>query len=740
MQPTDRAVSEAALDIVESAVTPVPEALQSIYRAYQKTSVFPPGHPAIPSALARAASALDRALAQVGEFAVRTGGDQLFMGGEELADPSGALKSLAVLLQDLDVESVRFLPGLGASELEAFIHTLGLARREERRGPALVELMDQRPFGHLRVCSVRFDAPEASPAEELEQRDGQPDIWSAIGSMLADPTPGTAEPSPRQLAEQVHQEIERHEGTGVGRLHERIEDVSREIRAIRPEWRVAARRRLAKFVAALNPRLRQDLLRFDSQRAGEPLSLMTELSDVIPETDLLEALQTIDRSGDRLPGQLLTLLNKLLRISQSRPSLASSLEDLLRNWGVEPAGEDGDITTVREALEEVFRRRTRPDCNPEPHQALLDRLASQEFAGNAVSSETLYRDPRDPDDVGLHAAEISAQLLRLPGGEIHRTSLLRHMVDMLDILLEHGAFDAIRDSALAARAYSEDDDEPEETRRAALAYLVELRSDTRMGQILRRAREGERFPAAAASLIGVGGVHALEQVLEALASNPTPSVAETLRAFAAAARPEDLDHALQSRRDRGWEGLRTVFPVLRELEPGVARSLLETFLGHEEYKVRREALLVLDDLGGDEAGLREDLHRALHDENESVVQVAIQCLTSRNTRESRELLGRYLEGELLGAVPPMECAVCCARGLARMGDAGRERLGLALRALGRSLRPSTARLARTVAALLANEAHRPDVARCLKSWRWSPAGLLSLVLREPGGPEGREDS
>ena len=68
---------------------------------------------------------------------------------------------------------------------------------------------------------------------------------------------------------------------------------------------------------------------------------------------------------------------------------------------------------------------------------------------------------------------------------------------------------------MAARAFEEDDGEPEETRRAALAYLVELRSDTRMGQILRRVRAGEQFPAAAASLIGAGGVHALEQVLEA---------------------------------------------------------------------------------------------------------------------------------------------------------------------------------------------------------------------------------
>lgn len=728
MQPTDHAVSERAADNAERTVTPVADALVLLYRAYQKTSVFPPGHPAVPRALARAAQGLASATAQSGAFTIKSTGDQLFVADAALVDPTGALTSLAVLFQDLDVAEVRFEPGLGAAELEAFISTLGRARREEQRGPALVALMAQRPFEHLSVSPVRHETVEASSPDGAHEDHPRPDIWSAISSMLADPTPGPVRRSPEQLAAEVHYEIERHEGTGVSRLHERVDSVSREIGTIRPEWRVAVRKRLAKFVAALNPRLRQDLLRFDAQRPGEPLSLIGELGDVIPETDLLEALQNIDRSGDRLPGQLLTLLNKLLRISESRPSLATSLEDLLRNWGVEPSESGGDITTVREALEEVFRRRTRADCNPEPHQALLDRLASQEFAGNAVSSEAIYRDPRDAADTGLHVAEITAQLLRLPGGEIHRASLLRRMIDNLDTLLDHGAFDAIRDSSLAARAYAENEDEPEETRRAALAYIVELRSDRRMGQILSRAREGERFPAAAASLIGVGGVHALERVLEALASNPTPTVAETLRSFAAAARPEDLEQVLRARREQGWSALRTVFPVLRELDPRVARPLLEALLDHEEFKVRRETLLVLDDLGGDDRAFLEDLRLALADASDEVVEVVIQCLTARTTRASRESLGDYLDGSLLGSVPPMENALRAAQGLARMGESGRARLCRALGALGRSLRPSTARLSRRVADLLRQEERTPELTRCLRSWRWSPAGLLSMVL------------
>ena len=113
------------------------------------------------------------------------------------------------------------------------------------------------------------------------------------------------------------------------------------------------------------------------------------------------------------------------------------------------------------------------------------------------------------------------------------------------------------------------------------------------------------------------------------------------------------------------------------------------------------------------------------------------ALAGRNTRAAREMLGGYLDGSLLGTVPPMECAMRAAQALTRHGETGRARLCRALSTLGRSVRPRTTRMARRIAALLRNESKTPEIVQCLRNWRWSPGGLLSLLLPRSNDAQAR---
>ena len=112
------------------AAEPLVKALQSLYRAYQKTSIYPPGHPAVPEALGSAATDFAEALGDRDSIEIIVARDQLSVGGTSLAETSGATKSLALLLHDLDVASVRFARRLTIEELHAFVHTLGHARSD----------------------------------------------------------------------------------------------------------------------------------------------------------------------------------------------------------------------------------------------------------------------------------------------------------------------------------------------------------------------------------------------------------------------------------------------------------------------------------------------------------------------------------------------------------------------------------------------------------------------------------
>nr|NIM62244.1 hypothetical protein [Acidobacteriota bacterium] len=367
--------SGSTTTVADDETARVAEGLRHLYTAFQKISIYAPGHPAAINAILKSSHGLINGDGGEDSLLISVGQDRLMLNGDKLNDDSGALQSLAGLLHDLNVSALRIDAGVGVDELERLVETIGQARREGLVGKTLAEMLERQAVRRLRIVPVESQ-DESRAAIEL---DSDTDIWESLEAMLTTTTEdGEEEVAPEVLAEHVHQELAKHEGTGVGELRERMQDVSREIDSIKEEKREHARERLSKFVAALNPKLRQDLLRFDAHMGPNSLALMTELGDVVPETDLLEALQNLDRLGARVPEQLLVLMSKLMRVAKTRPTLASGLQDTMDKWGVSNAAM-GDEMSLRAALEEVFQRRGRVECNPIPHQELLDTLARYEF-------------------------------------------------------------------------------------------------------------------------------------------------------------------------------------------------------------------------------------------------------------------------------------------------------------------------------------------------------------------------
>jgi len=717
----------ATTAIATSSITEtIVDGLRHLYTAFQKSAIYAPGHPAAVEAIRLSSEGLTRANGD--SLLLAVGQDRLMLDGDRLHDESGALQSLAGLLHDLDVSALRIDSGVDVDELDGLVQSLGQARREGLGGKALSEMLEGRSVRRLRI--VPAETHTANTATGPEESDT--DIWQSLETMLTSADGQPDEVPPEAIAEQVQQELARNEGTGVGELHERMQGVSRGIESIEDGRRNHARERLSKFVGALNPKLRQDLLRFDMRLAGDPLTLMTEMGDVVPETDLLDALQNLDRVGARVPEQLLTLMGKLMRVAKSRPTLASGLHDTMDKWGVSTAAM-GDEANLREALEEVFRRRGRVECNPIPHQQLLETLAHYEFDAPSNLSLSRYRDPQDLDDVRRQTAEVGARIVALPGGDEHRAGLFRYLRDSTESLIDAGLFEQVRDVAVAARTYSMLKTDCAETNSATLGYLDDFKADERVRRILASACTLDPFPTAALELLDMCGKRAVGPAMAALIEVQSPDAIESMQSFLARKDTAQLRKELESRLEKGWSSWQKIFVVLRRMPAGEATSLVELLLDHDEFEVRREALMLLHDLGGDRELRLSELKRALTDDSARFARVAVRCLSEMDGDEPLEMLGSYLDGGL-GVTPVFDAGVRAAQSLLRLKERGVLRLCRASRKLRKSFDPRRASLGRKIVELLGTEDDTRARA-CVKRWRYSPAWWVAAFVPRPDGAE-----
>jgi len=717
----------------ETATAKIVDGLRHLYTAFQKSSIYAPGHPAAVEAIRRSSEGLAGTGSVGDSLLISVGRDRLMLNGDTLKDDSGALQSLAGLLHDLEVSALLIDTGVKVDELDGLIQTLGQARREGLHGNALSEMLERREVHRLRIVPAEAKAEVACEAAV----ESDTDVWESLETMLISTDVPDDEVAPAAIAEQVHQELARNEGTGLGELHGRMQDVSREIDSIGTERRSHVRERFAKFVAALNPKLRQDLLRFDMHMGSDSLALMTELGDVVPETDLLDALQKLDRVGARVPEQLLTLMSKLTRVAKSRPTLASGLQDTMDKWGV-PATAMRDETSLRTALEEVFHRRGRVECNPIPHQELLDTLAVYEFDAPANLSLSRYRDPEDLQDVSRQTAEIAARLVALPGGEEYRPGLFHYLQDSADRMMDAGLFDQVRDVSVAAHTFGMLKADCEKTNEAARSYLDDFNNDGRVRKILGSACTLDPFPGAAIHLLELCGNHAIGPTMAALIEAESPATIEALQGFLAERDAKQLRLELEARLEKGWSSWQKIFVVLRRMPAKEATSLVEPLLNHDEFEVRREALTLLHDLGGDRDLRLSEFRRALTDDSARFARVAVRCLAEMDGDEPLDMLEAYLDGSL-GVTPVFDAGVRAAQSLLRLKQPGILRLCRASKKLRRSFNPRRAALARKIVELLGMEDDTRARA-CAKGWHFSPAWWIALVVSRPEGAKLRGSS
>ena len=701
-------------------------ALQGLHRVFQKLAMYPAGHPSVPEAIELATSRFTAALAGHKWIVVRVTRSDLIWNGERISDGSETLRSLAGVLHDLDLAALEFRVGLQGRELESFVHLLAEARRDSTTGAALIDAMQATQIESVRLCAIDYRVLSIADGVQEEGSGGSEKMWEHLSELLTDPETFTRDLPLQELANDVAHQMQSLEETGVSELREALHRQMQESDSLAAEQSKVVRRRMGSFVAALNPDLRRNLLQVGSIRTRESLSLMNGLSESIPPNEILEALQNVDRVGGEMHGELVQLLQKLVRISHDRPVVQGQLEDTLNRWGVSTTVLQ-ETGRLGEAVEEVFRRRTQADYNPTEYKGLLGDLTSGELSGEIPRSAELYGDPSNEDAMRAHCAEITVQLLGRNDGDEHRPALFGYVGTHADGLLKRGDLATLVHAVVAARADRALKQEDEEIARAADGFLGDFRDESRIELILSRLRETQPLSLEARGLLELGGAAALDAVLDRLSRELDPVFAGSLREFCAAQDSTAWTEVLGRRGSGGWPLLEATFPALRQMQIESALPLLLKLFEHDSSRVRREALILLCEI--DDAAGGSYITRALADESLRVVNTGLRRLAAIAQPEAVALLGSYAAGKTPGSWFSRESFNLSLSLLLSQDKPGLEELCRALDHARSSPTPLNARRGRRMAEVLAPYRHDSRKVRtALGRWRRSPARLLSSML------------
>ena len=95
MPTTDRVTDSGTVDAAVPSAAPLVGALQSLSRAYQKTTIYTSGHPSVTEALTDAASGFEAARSEQDPIVAVISRDHFLFGDEPLAEANEALTTLA---------------------------------------------------------------------------------------------------------------------------------------------------------------------------------------------------------------------------------------------------------------------------------------------------------------------------------------------------------------------------------------------------------------------------------------------------------------------------------------------------------------------------------------------------------------------------------------------------------------------------------------------------------------------
>jgi hypothetical protein len=683
----------------EGLLIPLADALHALTRSIQNMAMYPFGHPLVEKSLAASTDAFQVVLEDYRSITLAVTRDQLILNTEVISESSGDLQDLAMLLYDLDIMAFEVRQGLHSDELSGFLQILTIARRKKLKGQNLAAVLVEHDIERIVLHPIQYDALRFTRGinEERESNNESENLWLKLSRLLSEQAFYSTDSEMEEFANRIMSELYAHEGIGVQELKRTIHNVIEGMRHQRVDLRNLINDRLATFVSCLNEDLRNDLLRYNTDRE-EPAARPAIPKD-LPIGELVGVLRDVDHEGNQSPEEMLRLVKKLGEFRDISGQNAPALEALAN---LQPGSKDATepkIPELRDVLKSLFERCVDSDFNPINYKAHLDKISETRTDTTVVLSKEEYGNPNDLNGVLIHAAEIAVQILARPGNDQVRESLFTYIEDKTDLLIELDGISIINEASTIAEMCCLMESCTPLTRKAAEGYLYGLKAQDRVEGVVRHACRRIEISQEHLDYFRIVGTAALVRVVDA-------------------------------RAEQGFESLQPIFHLLRKIPPARSMPILQTLLDHHETKVRVEALKVLLDIDICLENVEKYLRIAMEDQDRRNEMGVLEKLGQNESPMTLKLLEKYIQGELSSRKPTLYHCRYAAGILASRGKAGQSRLFDTFCILAQSL--STSKRASLLVEILESSTDDPTVLETLKTWKRSVTYRMYLTLSKLG--------
>jgi len=445
-------------------------ALEALWRAEQKTSLYLPGHRLILEELTQAVRLFELALSRTPAIVVSVARDNLLCDDEPLGCPSGKLSAFAQLLREVDIIGIEVSRGVSVDELEQLLQLLIQARRNKMPADQLAAAVDHHAIKHVVLTPVdyralRFTHHIDSPPEN---DDPHADAWLNMIKRLTDPTLNDDDDRFQEILDQIAGHLHQCEGA----------------------------------LDALNILLNRLAAQLDNER---------------PVHELIDALNSIDAENGPLPEETLRLLVKLVELCHQRPDMTAPIQDVLKNWGVGDDQLDPEKLDTQDVWAELLSNQSQSSFSPDAYRQQLDTHTTTQVDADKLISTRRYTDPRDSDLLRIHSAQIALQLLTEPETEQHLPNLLAHLHSATETLLERGRETLVHQTVQVAKDLCQQHNDETDLHRAAEGYLHNLKSPERVEQLLQCALLAEPPSSEILDLLATAGPYALSTTVSSRA-------------------------------------------------------------------------------------------------------------------------------------------------------------------------------------------------------------------------------
>lgn len=705
------------------------DVLSALSRAVQRATIYPAGHPSVGVATTTPfVHAVARLLEQAPRLLLAFTSEAILLGTQPADARPFEAPWLGARLTARGVASLEFTAALspeGARQLVAWL----------AQGDELTPEADLPPIAG---CEIRRIDYSRAQFRDTPDDDGQAgavalawqQICRSVGGDGATSDPRAIE-SPRALAEHVLHVLERHEGTGIGELSERLVGLNACLRGLTGDVLTTVKQRLGQFVEALTPELRGRLLRATPTDSDEKLALLTQLVDQLPRTLTVDMVRRLKFERGGSAHRFVALMLKLTSVAACDPAVAMELDERCDQEGLPLDARSLGDARAQSVLRQLLTPRADDvrDINPEEYRERLEALSAEQASRRykQFRSDHLH-DPRDARIVAWQAGVIALRLLETGQGDGADTATCLERVRVeLPGWLEAQQWDLLASAASIFEVLASDGAVTVAAMQAK-ACLDFFASPATVREVVARVDAADHVGEQLTVLARAGGAGVAEAVLARLVRRPAPEVVSRLTTLVGALDIRVVRSALAGLCGRMPSTGRALITVLHGTSALV--PLAEVLTGDPDPGVRAEACrLTLEAAHGADA--ERVLRRSLADEDARVVDAGVEAVERADAVLAPALLCAFLDARR----PPPIAAVQhrLVRVLAGRPEAtARLVLAEALNRRRSRFDQSARRLSRALAEAL-ERTGGSDAAAAATAWRRSPAGVVSWLLGDASG-------